>query len=33
VSRCAPARDGNDVALYAQQMEQWAADWREKLGL
>ena len=33
VSRYAPASDGNDVELYAQQMEQWSAQWRQKLGI
>jgi hypothetical protein len=33
VSRYAPASDGNDVELYASQMEQWSADWRQKLGI
>jgi len=33
VSRYAPASDGNDVELYAQQMEEWSANWRKKLGL
>jgi len=33
VSRYAPASDNNDVELYAQQMEEWSANWRKKLGL
>jgi hypothetical protein len=33
VSRYAPASDGNDVELYARQMEEWSANWRKKLGL
>ena len=33
VSRYAPASDGNDVELYARQMEEWSANWRQKLGI
>lgn len=32
VNKYAPPSE-NDSALYAQQLEQWQADWREKLGL
>ncbi|MBX7101614.1 MAG: peptidoglycan-binding protein [Myxococcaceae bacterium] len=33
ISRYAPPSDGNDTALYIQQMGQYSADWRQRLGL